>query len=56
MFIDRLHKVSMGCECTAEGIRQGVFCKTCRLIVKVNECTLQLFKDGLRKMSTATLF
>ena len=52
MFIDRLLKVSMGCECIAEGMRQGVFCKTCRLIVKVNEYTLHLFKDAAEGRST----
>jgi hypothetical protein len=44
IFIDRLHKVQ--CECTAIGIRQGIYCQTCKLIIKVNEYTMQLFKDA----------
>jgi hypothetical protein len=42
LFSDRIAKI--GCECEAEQMRRGVFCDTCKLIVKVNEYMLELFK------------
>jgi hypothetical protein len=35
-----------GCKCEAELMRQGQFCPVCRLMVKVHEYTLNLFKDA----------
>ena len=34
----------IGCECEAEQMRQGIFCDTCKLLVKVNDYILDLFK------------
>ena len=34
------------CRCEAQGIRQGHFCDTCKLLVKVNEFLIRLFKDS----------
>jgi hypothetical protein len=42
LFSKRLDKIS--CRCEAEEMRAGRFCDTCRLIVKINEYTLDLFK------------
>lgn len=36
----------VGRRCEAELMRQGIFCETCRLFVRVNEYMLSLFKDG----------
>jgi hypothetical protein len=35
-----------GCKCKAELMRQGQFCPACRLMVKVHEYALRLFKDA----------
>lgn len=40
------------CDCTAEKMRQGIFCETCRLLVRVNEYMLDLFKDASEGRST----
>jgi hypothetical protein len=42
LFSNRLDKIS--CRCEAEEMRAGRFCDTCKLIVKINEYTLDLFK------------
>jgi hypothetical protein len=42
LFSKRLDKISYRCE--AEEMRAGRFCDTCKLIVKINEYTLDLFK------------
>lgn len=34
------------CRCKAEDMRQGRVCETCRLLIKVHDYTLQLFKDA----------
>lgn len=41
-----LYKVidEINCECEAEKIRAGEYCDTCKLLVKVNEYMLDLFK------------
>ena len=39
---ERIDKI--GCECEAEQMRQGRFCDTCKLLVKVNDYILDLFK------------
>jgi hypothetical protein len=39
---ERIDKV--GCECEAEQMRHGIFCDTCKLLVKVNDYILDLFK------------
>jgi hypothetical protein len=40
------------CECEAEKMRQGIFCPTCRLLVKVNDYLLDLFKDAAEGRSS----
>lgn len=40
---DIINKI--GCECKAEQMRIGIFCKTCQLIHKLQNYTLNLFKD-----------
>lgn len=42
LFLERLAKV--GCRCEAEQMRSGEFCDTCKLVAKINEFTLDLFK------------
>jgi hypothetical protein len=44
IFLDRVEKIS--CRCKAEAMRQGIYCDTCRLIVKINEYMLKIFKDS----------
>ena len=44
LFSKRLDKIS--CRCKAEEMRAGRFCDTCKLIVKINEYTLDLFKQA----------
>jgi hypothetical protein len=50
LFEDQVDKI--GCECEAEGIRQGQYCDTCRLITKVNNHMMKLFKDFAEGRST----
>jgi hypothetical protein len=50
LFEDQVDKI--GCECEAEGIRQGQFCDTCRLITNVNSYMMKLFKDFAEGRST----
>jgi hypothetical protein len=50
LFEDQVDRV--GCECEAEGIRQGQFCDTCRLITNVNSYMMKLFKDFAEGRST----
>jgi len=40
------------CDCTAEGIRNGVTCDTCKLLVKVNDYMMNLFKDAAEGRSS----
>jgi hypothetical protein len=42
LFSKRIDKIS--CRCEAEEMRAGRFCDTCKLIVRINEYTLDLFK------------
>lgn len=42
----------IGCKCKAEELRQGVCCDTCRLIIRVKDYTLSLFKDAAQGRST----
>jgi hypothetical protein len=42
LFSKRLDKIR--CRCKAEEMRAGRFCDTCKLILKINEYTLDLFK------------
>ena len=44
--LDKLGVVRSGCRCKAELMRQGQFCPVCRLMVKVHEYALRLFKDA----------
>ena len=44
MLLDQI--VTIHCRCEAQGIRQGHFCDTCKLLVKVNEQLIRLFKDS----------
>jgi hypothetical protein len=50
LFEEQVDKI--GCECQAEGIRQGQFCDTCRLITNVNSYMMKLFKDFAEGRST----
>lgn len=40
-----------GCTCEAEYLRRGMFCPVCRLMVKVHEYALGLFKDAAQGRS-----
>jgi hypothetical protein len=40
------------CDCTAEGMRNGITCDTCKLLVKVNEYMVNLFKDAAEGRSS----
>jgi hypothetical protein len=40
------------CDCMAEGIRNGVTCDTCKLLVKVNDYMMNLFKDAAEGRSS----
>jgi len=44
-FESKLWGVRSYCECTAEGLRQGVCCDICKLVQKTDEYMLRLFKD-----------
>jgi hypothetical protein len=37
---------AIGCQCEAEEIRQGRYCKTCNLMLKVDKYMMSLFKDA----------
>jgi hypothetical protein len=50
LFESRVHKI--GCECKAEEMRRGIFCDTCKLIMKVNEYMLDLFKEASQGRTT----
>jgi hypothetical protein len=39
----------IGCECKAEEMRRGIFCDTCKLIGRVKEYMLNLFKNTSQK-------
>ena len=48
---------SNGCECKAEYMRLGQFCPVCRLMIKVYEYALNLFKDAAEgRTSPSTSF
>jgi hypothetical protein len=36
---------SISCRCEAEQIRAGHYCDTCKLMVRVNDFLMRLFKD-----------
>lgn len=40
------------CRCTAEGLRNGIVCDTCKLLVKVNDYMMNLFKDAAEGRSS----
>jgi hypothetical protein len=44
LFSKRVKKI--GCRCEAEAMRRGIFCDTCRLLVKVDGYMLDLFKNA----------
>ena len=44
MFRQRVDEI--GCRCEAEEMRRGIFCETCKLIRRVNEYMLDLFKNA----------
>lgn len=50
MFINDIEKVE--CECEAEKMRTGIFCETCRLIPKIRQYALDLFKDAAEGRSS----
>ncbi len=50
MFEDMIDKIS--CECKGEELRQGTICKTCKLVTKLHQYTLDLFKDAAEGRST----
>ena len=52
LFVNTLEKV--GCRCKADQMRRGIFCDTCRLIVKVNEYTLDLFNRASKGRTSDT--
>lgn len=47
---ERIDKIP--CDCAAEEMRQGKFCKTCKLLARVNDYMLSLFKDASEGRST----
>lgn len=50
IIVETIQKVK--CDCMAEGLRNGVMCDTCKLLVKVNEYMMNLFKDAAEGRST----
>jgi hypothetical protein len=47
------HKLwSISCRCTAEEMRQGIFCETCILLKKVDNYMLDLFKNAAEGRSS----
>lgn len=50
VFCKRVSKIE--CRCEAEAMRTGIFCDTCKLIIKVNEYMLDLFKNTSQGRST----
>jgi len=47
---DRIDKIP--CDCKTEEMRAGKFCKTCRLLAKVNDYMLSLLKEASEDRST----
>ena len=41
--------MEIGCRCQVEDMRQGVFCDTCRLLVRVHKYMLDLFKEAAKR-------
>jgi predicted RNA-binding Zn ribbon-like protein len=55
MYIDMLEMFRWGdsaCECEAEKMRAGIYCKTCKLFIHLREYTIQLFKDAAEGRSS----
>jgi hypothetical protein len=50
LFKRRVDKI--GCECKAEAMRRGIFCNTCKLIIRVDEYMLELFKKASQGRTT----
>jgi hypothetical protein len=50
LFKRRVDKI--GCECKAEAMRRGIFCNTCKLIMRVDEYMLELFKKASQGRTT----
>jgi hypothetical protein len=46
IYMFRQRVVKTGCRCKAEEMRRGIFCDTCKLIRRVDECMLDLFKNA----------
>lgn len=41
------NKVSaIHCSCKAENLRRGIYCKTCKLMLRVDKYMMELFKDA----------
>jgi hypothetical protein len=41
------HKVgAIWCDCKPEQLRQGIYCKTCKLVLKADKYMMELFKDA----------
>lgn len=49
IFHDKVSAIK--CECRAEDLRRGIYCKTCKLVLKVDKYMMELFKDSAQGRS-----
>jgi hypothetical protein len=53
--VDIHHKVdSIWCDCEPEQLRRGIYCRTCRLVLRVDKYMMELFKDVAEGRSPST--
>ena len=50
LFVHMIDKI--GCKCKAEEMRKGIFCETCKLLVKVHTNMLEQFKNASQGRTT----
>jgi hypothetical protein len=48
---DKISKI--GCRCEAAHLRRGIYCKTCRLMKKVDAYLMDLFKNAAEGRGTS---
>jgi hypothetical protein len=41
-----MYGIAFYCECTAENLRRGIYCGPCKLMLKVDDYMMRLFKDA----------
>jgi hypothetical protein len=52
MFHRMTEELYIACECEGEKMRQGEFCDICKLVIKVREYTLDIFKAAAEGRSS----